>query len=84
MTDHTAGQREPSAPSLGSAEVGLSLEQAKQIIQDQRAEIQRLRLTEAERTAIVFIAHNNPKDGFVRRTWLEFKGALCGLLERHR
>lgn len=43
-----------------------------------------LRLTRAERVAISFIAHNDPKDGFVRRTWLEFKTALCGLLERTR
>ena len=43
-----------------------------------------LRLTRAERVAISFIAHNDPKDGFVRRTWLEFKAALCGLLERTR
>jgi hypothetical protein len=41
-------------------------------------------LTRAERVAISFIAHNDPKDGFVRRTWLEFKTALCGLLERTR
>jgi hypothetical protein len=73
-----------SAPSAGSVEAILSLEQAAQIIQEQRAEIERLRLTKAERAAIVFIAHNNPKDGFVRRTWLEFKVALCGLLERHK
>jgi len=43
-----------------------------------------LRLTHAERVAITFIAHNDPKDGFVRRTWLEFKTALCGLLQRTR
>ena len=43
-----------------------------------------LRLTQAERVALTWIAHNNPKDGFVRRTWLEFKAAICGLLERTR
>ena len=41
-------------------------------------------LTREERVALTFIAHNNPKDGFVRRTWLEFKTAICGLLERTR
>jgi hypothetical protein len=41
-------------------------------------------LTLEERVALTFIAHNNPKDGFVRRTWLEFKTAICGLLERTR
>jgi len=44
----------------------------------------RLALTDDERTTIVFIAHNDPRDGFVRRTWLTFKVALCGLLERTR
>jgi hypothetical protein len=41
-------------------------------------------LTHEERVAIAFIAHNDPRDGFVRRTWLEFKTALCGLLQRTR
>jgi hypothetical protein len=39
-------------------------------------------LTREERVALTFIAHNDPRDGFVRRTWLEFKVAICGLLER--
>jgi hypothetical protein len=43
-----------------------------------------LTLTKEERVAITFIAHNDPRDGFVRRTWLEFKTALCGLLQRTR
>jgi hypothetical protein len=41
-------------------------------------------LTREERVALTFIAHNDPKDGFVRRTWLEFKAAICGLLQRTR
>jgi predicted RNA-binding Zn-ribbon protein involved in translation (DUF1610 family) len=41
-------------------------------------------LTREERVALTFIAYNSPKDGFVRRTWLEFKTAICGLLERTR
>jgi hypothetical protein len=41
-------------------------------------------LTKEERVALTFIAHNDPKDGFVRRTWLEFKTAICGLLQRTR
>ena len=41
-------------------------------------------LTRDERVALTFIAHNDPKDGFVRRTWLEFKTAICGLLQRTR
>lgn len=41
-------------------------------------------LTQGERVALTFIAHNDPKDGFVRRTWLEFKAAICGLLQRTR
>ena len=41
-------------------------------------------LTKDERVALTFIAHNDPKDGFVRRTWLEFKTAICGLLQRTR
>ncbi len=41
-------------------------------------------LTKDERIALTFIAHNDPKDGFVRRTWLEFKTAICGLLQRTR
>jgi hypothetical protein len=43
-----------------------------------------MNLTQEERVAIAFIAHNDPRDGFVRRTWLEFKTALCGLLQRTR
>lgn len=43
-----------------------------------------LTLTKEERIAITFIANNDPRDGFVRRTWLEFKTALCGLLQRTR
>jgi len=42
------------------------------------------RLTHEERVALTFIAHNDPRDGFVRRTWLEFKTAICGLLQRTR
>jgi hypothetical protein len=41
-------------------------------------------LTHGERVALTFIAHNDPRDGFVRRTWLEFKTAICGLLQRTR
>jgi hypothetical protein len=41
-------------------------------------------LTHEERVALTFIAHNDPRDGFVRRTWLEFKTAICGLLQRTR
>jgi hypothetical protein len=41
-------------------------------------------LTHDERVALTFIAHNDPRDGFVRRTWLEFKTAICGLLQRSR
>jgi len=41
-------------------------------------------LTQEERVALTFIAHNDPRDGFVRRTWLEFKTAICGLLQRTR
>jgi hypothetical protein len=41
-------------------------------------------LTQEERVALTFIAHNDPRDGFVRRTWLEFKAAICGLLQRTR
>jgi len=43
-----------------------------------------LTLTKDERIALTFIAHNDPRDGFVRRTWLEFKTAICGLLQRTR
>jgi hypothetical protein len=41
-------------------------------------------LTREERVALAFIAHNDPRNGFVRRTWLEFKTAICGLLQRTR
>ena len=41
-------------------------------------------LTHEERVALTFIAHNDPRDGFVRRTWLEFKTAICELLQRTR
>lgn len=51
-------------------------------IEAREAECDRLRLTDDERTAIAWIANNDPKDGFVRRTWLTFKATLCGLLER--
>ena len=43
-----------------------------------------MNLTQEERLALTFIAHNDPRDGFVRRTWLEFKTAICGLLQRTR
>ena len=69
-TDNTQDAAEPSSASAGSV--------AKCLVCGGPS------LTRAERIALTFIAHNDPKDGFVRRTWLEFKTAICGLLERTR
>jgi hypothetical protein len=66
-TDNTNRDAEPSPASAGShGDTGImSWEQADQIMQEQRAEIARLRLTDAERAWISVADRMPPNDEYV-------------------